>query len=155
MLRQTFEAHESHIIYGECPVYPTVVHHLNSFFWHDNPNYDTDRFLEASGYNKYVEKIAAKDERKQLEYNLTLLVRSLQSLIRSPKRIYSALACLLQPSDGVVVYGYWDEASGFHEPCLADDEEGCTGKCLIKVGEDENTIIVRSFGTKFYFVVSK
>ena len=153
ILRQTFQSHENHIVYGECPVYPAVVHHLNSFFWHDNPNYDTDRFLEASGYSRYSEEIANKNQRKQLEYNLTLLVRSLRSLGMSPERIYNTLACLLQPSDGVVAYGYWDEASGFHEPCLAYNEEGCFGECLIKVGEDKNTIIVRSFGTKFYFIV--
>jgi len=153
MLRQTFQSHENHIIHGECPVYPTIVHHLNSFFWHDNPNYDTDRFLQASGYDEYTAKIANKDKRKQLEHDLTVLVRILRSLNLSPERIYSALARLLLPSDGVVVYGYWDEASGFHEPCLADNEEGCFGECLIKVGEDKNTIIVRSFGTKFYFIV--
>jgi hypothetical protein len=153
MLRQTYEAYENHIIHGECPVYPTIVHHLNSFFWHDNPNHDTDRFLQASGYDEYAAKIANKDPRQQLEHDLTVLVRTLRSLGLSPQRIYSALACLLQPSDGVVAWGYWDEASGFHEPCLSDNEEGCTGKCLSKVDNDKSIIIARSFGTKFYFIV--
>jgi hypothetical protein len=151
MLRQTLEAYENHIIYGECPVYPTVVHHLNSFFWHDNPNYDTDRFLQASGYDEYASRIANKNPREQLRYTLTTLVRTLHSLVKSPERICELLS-LLNCDDGVVLLGYIDESSGQHEPCSNYDSE-CSGECLARLGEEDDVIVVLSFGCKFYFQV--
>jgi hypothetical protein len=150
MLKHTFQSHENHIVYDECPVYPTIVHHINSFFWHDNPNYDTDRFLQASGYDEYAAKIANKDPRGQLEHTLTVLVRALHSLVKSPERMCVPLS-LLTPNDGVIFLGYIDEAANQHEPC--SNYYDCNGECLAWLEEKDDVIVVRSFGCKFYFQV--
>jgi hypothetical protein len=153
MLRKVLEAYENHIIYDDCPVYPSVVHHLNSFFWLDNPNYDPDKFLQASGYDEYASKITNKDPREQLEYTVTVLVRSLHSLVKSPERMYIPLS-LLTSDDGVIFLGYIDEATNQHEPCSNYDyDEDCNGECLAWLEEKEEVIVVRSFGCKFFFQV--
>ena len=151
MLRQTFQSYENHIIYDECPVYPTVVHHFNSFFWHDNPHYDVDRFLQASGYDGYASKIGNKVPRGWLYHTLTVFFRALHSLVKSPERMSVPLS-LLTPDDGVIFLGYIDEAANQHEPCTNYDED-CNGECLAWLEEKEEVIVVRSFGCKFYFQV--
>jgi hypothetical protein len=151
-LRQVYDAYEEHIVYDDCPVYHAVVHHINSIFFNENPNYDPDKFLAASGYDEYTSKLSNKDPRTQLQHTLTVLVRALGSLVRSPERMYVPLQVLLEPSDGVIFLGYLDEATGKHEPCQSNSDD-CNGECISWVEEKENVITVRWFGCKFYFQV--
>jgi hypothetical protein len=151
ILRQVYDAHKNHIVYDDCPVYPSIVHHINSLFFIENPRYDPDIFLTASGYDEYACHLSNKDIRTQLQHNLTTLIRVLGSLIKSPERMYIHLS-LLTPEDGVVFLGYVNESTGEHEPCSNYDDD-CEGKCLTWLEGREEVIVVRWFGCKFYFQV--
>jgi hypothetical protein len=146
-----YDAYEEHIVYDDCPVYHSVVHHINSIFFNENSNYDPDKFLAGSGYDEYTSKLSNKDPRTQLQHTLTVLVRALCSLFKSPERMCIPLS-LLTPSDGVIFLGYIDEAKGEHEPCSDYDGE-CKGECLTWLEDREEVITVRWFGCKFYFQV--
>ena len=151
VLRHIFDAYSEHIVYDDCPVYHSVVHHINSIFFSENLRYDPDKFLAASGYDDYAIQIATKEPRTQLQHTLTTLVRSLGSLVRSPERMCVPLS-LLTPDDGVIFLGYIDEASNQHEPCSNNDGE-CNGECLTWLEGREEVITVLWFGCKFYFQV--
>jgi hypothetical protein len=151
ILRQVYDAYEEHIVYDDCPVYHSVVHHINSIFFNENPNYDPDKFLAGSGYDEYTSKLSNKDPRTQLQHTLTVLVRALGSLVRSPERMYVMLS-LLTKDDGVIFLGYVNEATDEHEPC-SDYNGDCKGECLTWLEERDEVITVRWFGCKFYFQV--
>jgi hypothetical protein len=152
VLHHIFDAYSEHIVYDDCPVYPTVVHHINSIFFNENPNFNFDQFFAASGYDEYAAMMNNKDFKVALQHTLTTLVRALGSLIRSPERIYLTLSCMLTPADKVIALGFVDEASGCHEPCNEYDED-CSGQCLKWLEERDEVIVIRWFGCKFYFQV--